>query len=246
MNRFSRSWERLFAGVGLSLLALDGPAVAADMPVKAPHIQAVFDWTGLYIGAHAGYSRGSSRAVLSDPALTTNSSIFSGTIGGVQAGYNYRLSSGLLFGVEADITFPNYLTSNSVVSLLATRQSDVTEQWDYVATARGREYAFAPHWSARLEYLYSRFERADIKFASGTQYATTLDFQSLRLGLNRKIDWPGSGNFLPASLADPESDRWEIHGQTTFLPQGYPAFHAPYSGPNSLTPAPQLQQTWSN
>jgi len=286
--------QSVFAGVGLSLLALDGSAVAADMPVKAPHIQAVFDWTGLYIGAHAGYSRGSSSAVLSDPALATNSSIFSGTIGGVQAGYNYRLRSGLLFGVEADITFPNYLTSNSVVSLLATPQSDVTEQWDYVATARGRvgyasgpwlayatgglafagerflnspangsdekvlntrlgwaaggglEYAFAPHWSARLEYLYSRFERADIRFPSGTQYTSTLDFQSLSLGLNRKIDWPGSGNFSPASLADPESDRWEIHGQGTFLPQGYPAFHAPYSGPNSLTPAPQLQQTWSN
>ena len=291
MNRCSRS---VFAGVGLSLFALDGPAGASDMPVKAPHIQAVFDWTGLYIGAHAGYSRGSSSAVLSDPATLAASNTFSGTIGGVQAGYNVLLSSGLLFGVEADITFPNYLTSNSVVSLLATAQSDVTEQWDYVATARGRvgyaagpwlayatgglafagerflnspangtdekilntrlgwsaggglEYAFAPHWSARLEYLYSRFERADIRFPSGTQYTTTLDFQSLRLGLNRKIDWPGSGDFSPASLADPESDRWEIHGQTTFLPQGYPAFHAPYSGPNSLTPAPQLQQTWSN
>jgi high affinity Mn2+ porin len=291
MNRCSRS---VFAGVGLSLFALDGPAGAADMPVKAPHIQAVFDWTGLYIGAHAGYSRGSSSAVLSDPATLAASNTFSGTIGGVQAGYNYRLRSGLLFGVEADITFPNYLTSNSVVSLLATAQSDLTEQWDFVATARGRvgyaagpwlayatgglawagerflnspangtdekvlntrlgwaagagiEYAFAPHWSARLEYLYSRFERADIRFPSGTQYTSTLDFQSLRVGLNRKIDWPGSGNFSPASLADPESDRWEIHGQTTFLPQGYPAFHAPYSGPNSLTPAPQLQQTWSN
>ncbi len=294
MNRCSRSWERVFAGVGLSLLMLDGPAVAADMPVKAPHIQSVFDWTGLYIGAHAGYSRGSSSAVLSDPALAMTSKAFSGMIGGVQAGYNVRLSSGLLLGVEADITFPNYLVSNSVVSSLATTQSAVTEQWDYVATARGRvgyaagpwlgyatgglawagerflnppavgsdekilhtrlgwaagggvEYAFAPHWSARLEYLYSRFERAGISFPSGTQYTSNLDFQSLRVGLNRKIDWPGSGNFSPASLIEPESDRWEIHGQSTFLPQGYPAFHAPYSGPNSLTPAPQIQETWSN
>jgi len=294
MNRCSRSWERVFAGVGLSLLMLDGPAVAADLPVKGPHIQSVFDWTGLYIGAHAGYSRGSSSAVLSDPALATTSNAFSGMIGGVQAGYNYRLPSGLLLGVEADITFPNYLTSNSVVSSLATAGSAVTEQWDYVATTRGRvgyaagpwlayatgglafagerflntpaigndekilhtrlgwaagggvEYAFAPHWSARLEYLYSRFERASISFPAGTQYASNLDFQSLRVGLNHKIDWPGSGNFSPASLTDPESDRWEIHGQTTFLPQGYPAFHAPYSGPNSLTPAPQIQETWSN
>ena len=295
MNRSSRSRGRIFAGAGLGLLVLDGPALAADMPLKAPPIQSVFDWTGFYIGAHTGYSRGSSNAVLSDPASTATRNSFGGAIGGVQAGYNVRLPSGMLLGVEADITFPNYLTSNSVVSSLATARSALTEQWDYVATARGRvgyatgpwlayatgglawagerflnspavgsdekilntrlgwaagggvEYAFAPHWSARLEYLYSRFEKADIAFPSGAHYTSTLDFQALRLGLNRKIDWPGSGNLTPKiSLTDPESDRWEIHGQTTFLPQGYPAFRAPYSGPNSLTPAPQLQETWSN
>jgi high affinity Mn2+ porin len=295
MNRSSRSRGRIFAGAGLGLLVLDGPALAADMPLKAPPIQSVFDWTGFYIGAHTGYSRGSSNAVLSDPASTATGNSFGGVIGGVQAGYNVRLPSGMLLGVEADITFPNYLTSNSVVSSLATARTALTEQWDYVGTARGRvgyatgpwltyatgglawagerflnspavgseekilntrlgwaagggvEYAFAPHWSARLEYLYSRFEKADIAFPSGAHYTSTLDFQALRLGLNRKIDWPGSGNLTPKiSPTDPESDRWEIHGQTTFLPQGYPAFRALYSGPNSLTPAPQLQETWSN
>ena len=297
MNRRSRSWASEFAGVGLSLLVLDYPAVAADvsMPVKAPHLQPVFDWTGFYIGAHAGFGRGSSSAVLTDPAPTTTSNSFDGMVGGVQAGYNYRLPSGILLGAEADISFPNYLTSNSVVSSLATARSAVTEQWDYMGTARGRvgyvagpwltyatgglawagerflnapaignsektlntrlgwaagggvEYAFAPHWSVRLEYLYSQFGKAEVRFPSGTQVGSTLDFQSLRVGLNRKIDWPGSGNFTPkTALTDPESDRWEIHGQTTFLPQGYPAFHAPYSGPNSLTPASQMQETWSN
>jgi high affinity Mn2+ porin len=295
MNRRGRSRKCEFAVVGLSLLALDGRAVAADMPVKAPVLKTVYDWTGLYIGAHAGFGRGSTGAVLSDPAAAPTSNVFDGMIGGVQAGYNIQLRSGIVLGVEADIAFPNYLTSNSIVSSLATARSDVTEQWDYAASARGRvgyasgrwlayatgglafagerflnspavgsdekilnvrlgwtagagiEYAFAPHWSARLEYLYSQFGRADIHFPSATQYTSSLDFQSLRVGLNRKVDWPGSGNFSPqTSLSDPESDRWEIHGQTTFLPQGYPAFHAPYSGPNSLTPAPQLQQTWSN
>ena len=120
MNRRSRSRRCVFAGVGLSLLALDGRADAADMPVKAPHIQSVFDWTGLYIGAHAGFGRGSSSAVLTDPAAAATGNTFDGMIGGVQAGYNYQLRSGMLLGVEADFTFPNYLTSNSVVSSLAT------------------------------------------------------------------------------------------------------------------------------
>jgi high affinity Mn2+ porin len=299
MKRCSRSWKGVFAGVALSMLALDSPAIAADipigMPVKAPHIQSVFDWTGLYIGAHAGFSRGSSSAVLTDPATTPTSNRFDGMIGGVQAGYNVQLPSGIVFGVEADFTFPNYLTSNSIVSSLATGRSDVTEQWDYVGTARGRvgyvagpwlayatgglawsgerflntsavggdekqlnvrlgwaagagvEYAFAPHWSLRLEYLYSQFGKADIRFPSATQYTSSLDFQSLRVGLNRKVDWPGSSNYTPTTpLTDPESDRWEIHGQMTYLPQGYPAFRAPYTGTNSLTPAPQAQATWSN
>jgi len=293
MNRRGRSPRWAFAG--LSLLACDGSALAADLPVKAPQLQTVYDWTGLYIGAHAGFSRGSSSAVLSDPTASATGNVFDGMIGGVQAGYNYRLRSGLLFGVEAGFTFPNYLTPNSVVSTLATARSGVVEQWDYVATARGRvgyaagpwltyatgglaltgerflnapavgndekvlntrlgwtagggvEYAFAPHWSARLEYLYAQFGKADIGFPSGTRYASTLDFQTLSVGLNRKIDWPGSPGYDPkGSLTDPESGRWEIHGQSTFLPEGYPAFHAPYSGPNSLTPAAQLQETWSN
>jgi len=299
MSRGSRCWKNLCAGAGLSLLAFDGRAQAADanIPLKASPAQSVFDWTGLYIGAHAAYGRGPTNAVLTDPFLVTTAtnSALGGMIGGVQAGYNVRLRSGLLFGVEADLTFPNYLTSNSIVALLATPGSSVVEKLDYVGTVRGRlgyasghwllyatggfgyaggrfvnsppvgdeekhlhvrvgwaagagvEYAFAPHWTARLEYLHSRFENANIRLASGTQYSSSLDFQSIRVGLNRKIDWPGSPGFSPkTSLSDPESDRWEIHGQTTYLPQGYPRFRALYTGPNSLTPAPQAQATWSN
>jgi high affinity Mn2+ porin len=279
------------------MLTLDSPAIAADvrLPVKAPHIQSVFDWTGFYIGAHAGFGRGSSSAVLSDPAITASSGSFGGVIGGVQAGYNVQLSSGIVLGAEADITFPNYLASNSIAALLATPRSDVVEQLDYAGSLRGRigyasghwlayatgglawagerfvntpaigseekelnvrlgwaagagvEYAFAPHWSLRLEYLYSRFEQADIRFPSATQISSSLDLQSIRVGLNRKFDGMGSSNFAPrTSLTDPESDRWEIHGQTTYLPQGYPRFRALYTGTNSLTPAPQAQATWSN
>ena len=296
MNRRRRSSRCLLAG-GLSLLALDSPARAADvrLPVKAPHLQSVFDWTGFYIGAHAGFGRGASSAVLTDPAITTSSGSFGGVIGGVQAGYNVQLSSGIVLGAEADITFPNYLASNSIAALLATPRSEVVEQLDYAGSLRGRigyasghwlayatgglawagerfvntpaigseekelnvrlgwaagagvEYAFAPHWSLRLEYLYSRFEQADIRFPSATQISSSLDLQSIRVGLNRKFDGMGSSNFAPrTSLTDPESDRWEIHGQTTYLPQGYPRFRAVYTGTNSLTPAPQAQATWSN
>jgi high affinity Mn2+ porin len=294
---FGRARWYALAGVGLSILAFDQSARAADAntSITSPSGQITFDWSGFYIGAHAGFGRGSSNAVLTDPIASATSNVFDGMIAGVQAGYSYWLSSGLLLGIEADISFPNYLNSNSIVSSIATARSDASEQWDYVATARGRigyaarswlyyatgglafagerfldpravgtgekvlntrlgwtagagvEYGFAPHWSVKLEYLYSQFQNASVTFPSGTQYASTQDFQSLRIGLNRKIDWSGSPLYNPETdPTDPESGRWEIHGQSTFLPQGYPAFHAPYSGPNSLTPASQLQETWSN
>jgi high affinity Mn2+ porin len=286
--------KRALAGLALGMLSLDG-AVAADIPLKAPRIQQVYDWTGLYFGAHAGFGRGHSNAVLSDPAIATTNNAFGGPIGGLQTGYNIQLPSRIVLGFEADVSFPNYIDGNSVISTLATAKSYVVEQMDFVGSARGRlgyaagpwlfyatgglaftgerylntpaigndekllrmrlgwaagggvEYAFAPHWSLRLEYLYSQFQNASVQFDSGAMHASTLNFQALRVGLNRKIDWPANGSPLQlASLVDPESNRWEIHGQTTYLPQGYPGFRALYTGPNSLTPAPQTQATWSN
>jgi high affinity Mn2+ porin len=286
------------AGAACGALALGSFAEAADLklPVKAPYAQPLFDWTGFYIGGHTGYGRGHSSSVLWDPVPTAQSGNFSGVIGGVQGGYNWRHASGLLVGVEADLTFPNYITSNSITSRIATPRNDFVEQWDYAGTLRGRlgyaqrhwlvyatgglayagerfinapdigvdekhigvrlgwaagagfEYAFAPHWTVRLEYLYSQFGRANVALSpSGVQYTSTLDLQQLRIGLNRKIDLPGSPVWSPKTdITDPESNRWEIHGQTTYLPQGYPSFRAPYSGTNSLAPSRQTQATFSN
>jgi high affinity Mn2+ porin len=282
---------RLLAGLALAALTFE--ARAADIPLKAPRPQPVFDWTGLYFGAHAGFGRGFSNATLSDPAVASTRNAFGGPVGGLQAGYNFQLPSGIVLGLEADATFPNYIHGNSVISMLATARSWVFDQMDFVGSVRGRagyaagpwlfyatgglafagerflntpadgndekrlnmrlgwsagvgaEVAFAPHWSLRLEYLYSQFQNATVQFASGAVPASSLNFQQLRVGLNRKIDWPAGSDPLTA-LVDPESERWEIHGQTTYLPQGYPAFRAPYSGPNSLTPAAQAKATWSN
>ena len=286
----------VLASLTASLLAPKEFARAADLPVvETARPMTAFDWTGLYIGAHAGFGGGRSAASLVDPAPTIGRNDFGGIIGGIQAGYNLRLPSGLLLGLEADISFPSYIDSNSIISTLASPRSDVTHQWDFIGSARGRigyaigpwlafasgglaftgerylnvlpsgdqeksldmrlgwaagaglEYAFAPHWSARLEYLYYRFDKAAVQFPSAAQYASTMDFQSIRIGLNRQIG--GSTAIADRhieTLADPESDRWELHGQTTYLGQGYPSFRAPYSGANSLGPTAQYQASWSN
>ena len=116
------------------------------------------------------------------------------------------------------------------------------------ALGAGVELAIAPGWTARLEYLYDRLGKVSGTFPSGTGYeSSTVDLNSLRVGLSRKLDWAGgtaSSRDAGGSWAiDPNS--WNVHGQLTFVEHGYPAFRSPYQGPNSLTGANQIQNTMS-
>ncbi|WP_216072749.1 hypothetical protein, partial [Acinetobacter baumannii] len=49
----------------------------------------------------------------------------------------------------------------------------------------------------------------------------------------------------PTRTRLPESDDWNVHAQTTFLPQGYGPIHSPYAGSNSLPGRGDLQATWT-
>ncbi|MFI4960767.1 MAG: outer membrane protein [Hyphomicrobiales bacterium] len=103
--------------IGLALLgsiALIGSAAAADMPVKMP-VKApivVYDpWVGLYAGVNIGYSWGNWSATNQQfvPPLgifnfesTTASPKVNGILGGVQAGYNWRVAPQWILGIEGD------------------------------------------------------------------------------------------------------------------------------------------------
>src|SRR5205823_745826 len=68
----------------------------------------------------------------------------------------------------------------------------------------------------------------------------------VKLGLNYQLGdrlWPLSAGSDAPKLK--ESTDWNVHAQTTFLPQGYPSFFAPYSGQNSLPGRGQIQATWT-
>jgi len=101
--------KSLFAGVSLVALGLALEVSAADLNVevvKAPVPALVWNWAGLYIGAHVGGAWGT--ADFSDPFGT---SVFGdkvrtpGFVGGGQVGYNWQsLGSSWVFGVEADIS----------------------------------------------------------------------------------------------------------------------------------------------
>jgi len=112
----------------------------------------------------------------------------------------------------------------------------------YVAGA-GVDYRLDQRWSARAEYLYTNLGLSGFAFASApARYDSQYDLHRFRLGLNYKFGEAGEST-------EKEEDRgpfsWELHGQTTFIYQGYPAFNALYSGPNSLPPEGQSRETWT-
>ncbi|RJF75887.1 carbohydrate porin [Rhodopseudomonas palustris] len=284
-----RSW---LAGAALGALVLPQTAAAADLLALKALPAPAYDWSGFYVGAHAGYLRGHSDATLLDPAFTAQASNGSGGVtAGAQAGYNWLTRSGVLLGLEADISFPSYLPANAVLSEFSGTPSQL-QHLDFYGSVRARlgiavgrwlpyvtgglayaheryltdpesdktlngrvgwvagaglEYGFTPHWSARIEYLYSDYQHASVALPGGGRYETALSLQTIRVGLNRRLDWLGGRDTVPfAAVADPESDRWEVHGQTTVVGQGYPSFRAPYSGANSLAPNSQFKSTWSS
>jgi len=288
-------FRTLLSAVGAALFNLSS-GIAADGPkIKPVNISAPFDWSGIYAGGHVGYSRGRAGTTLSDPAPLDASNSFGSLFGGVQLGWNYMLTPRTLLGVEADISFPNYLSADNVASSRTTARTDVAHEIDYIGTLRGRfgyatdrwliygtggfaftqgrflqtpgaaddqdkilrmltgwtlgggiETAIAPRWTARIEYFYTNFGTANVTFPSGTQYSSTFDIHTLRLGLNRKLD-SSIKETVGAKTDESGFDfrNWELHGQTTFIEQGYGAFRSPYLGINSLTPWAQARETWT-
>jgi high affinity Mn2+ porin len=109
----------------------------------------------------------------------------------------------------------------------------------------GVEFGVSGNWSAKLEYDYVDLSRQFYDFSGFGLPGVNVDprINLFKLGLNYHF------GDLPLKPSDkpllPESDVWNVHAQTTFLPQGYPAFPALYSGPYSLPPGGQLQATWT-
>ena len=100
----------------------------------------------------------------------------------------------------------------------------------------GVEYAFAPNWSANVEYLFTRYGSSSVMFPNaGLQFTSDFSLQQVRAGLNYRFGGGGT-NVTGGStgLPTPEMDLVNFHGQTTFVWQGYPAFRSPFAGTFSL------------
>ncbi len=167
-----------------------GRVAAADsgiMITKAPPTtapaSAAYDWTGIYIGGHLGYATGWSNWSATQGGGTApnlNGSLdffeaydgFEGTGSyalGLQAGYDYMFPSRLVLGVEADVSFPNTLSSSQAISSSLIGQASYQDQVEFSGTVRGR-VGYAPgNWlfyaTGGFAYSYDQFTRTQL---SGT------------------------------------------------------------------------------
>ena len=170
------------AGLALIAAAAGRPAEAADlsaMPVKAPRAPSAYDWSGFYLGGHFGYAAGPSdwsttsvggAAPFSGSLDVFNTfDIFKGTgsdFAGFQAGYTTMLPSRVVFGVEADASFPSVIAGTSALSSAAIGLATYSEQVEFSGTVRGR-IGYAPgNWliyaTGGLAWTYDQFTRAQV------------------------------------------------------------------------------------
>jgi high affinity Mn2+ porin len=304
-----RSAAHLRAGVAIAALLTAGGAGAADF---APPATGPFDTSGFYLGGHLGMASGGSAFTATQPGGAGSLigtvdqfrpfDFFTGegsNIGGFQFGYNAVHRSGLMLGLEADITFPGNMSGLSTFATPAIgtatyddkllmsgsvrgRIGYAVNHWLYYATAgfawaqdeltrtqindspfgtaggtietkfpvrlgwtagAGIEMPLVPHWTARVEYLYSAYDMSSVVFPlAGQRFDSNLATQQVRVGLNYQLGEAaakaGNGGVAPL-----EGDNWVVHGQTTFVSQFAPPFHAPYRGQNSLD-SNAGRQTW--
>src|SRR5262245_53151630 len=157
--------RRYLVSVAFIVLGLNDPATAADVvvkkPVKVSAAPKLYDWTGPYVGFHVGYGGGSFGPNTNPLPLqgVFLAHTVTGLIGGYQVGYNLQTASGVVLGVEADVTFP------SPVDFPALAPAPFNTTLNYVATARARlGYAVGdilPYATAGIAWGQSQLEIND-------------------------------------------------------------------------------------
>ncbi len=174
----------LLSGAALAVLALATPAFAADMPTRGPVYKAapaaaLFNWTGFYIGAHGGYGWGDFGGFNDDGGfgggqIGVNYQFAPNWVWGVEAdiagsgqkddflGANVKTdlfgTARLRLGYAVDRTL---VYGTGGLAWASTKFNDGASSdkqtnigWTIGA---GLEYAFAPNWTAKVEYLYADY-----------------------------------------------------------------------------------------
>ncbi len=199
----------------------------------------------IVIGAEADVSFASppDRPKLTPAPFNTTFDYF-GTVRG-RAGYAFGtllpyVTGGLAFGAT-------HIDLNDGADNIIAQKARAHFGW--VAGA-GVEFAVGGPWSGKIEYNYIDLGARTYGLADVPLPNANVDprVQTIKLGMNYHLwdtpVWSAKDSSLKR-MALPESQDWNIYGQTTFVTQGYPSFRSPYQGPQSLLPISQGRETWT-
>jgi high affinity Mn2+ porin len=202
MDRF------LLGSAALMTVALSDSARSADF--KGPGAVTAYDWSGFYLGADVGLASGRSNWSATQPGgPNMNGSLdffhtfgaFDGSgshFGGLHAGYNYVLPSRLMFGVEADVSFPSTLQGEQDLSSAFIGAANYNDTIELFGTVRGRIGYDISLWlyyvTGGFAWTYDQFTRTQLT-DSPTGSAPTGTVETSFLG---RIGWTvGAGAEAP-------------------------------------------------
>lgn len=165
---------------------LASPALAADLPVKAPAFAppAVYNWSGFYLGASAGavwnrseisYAANPLFFTAATPQLNADGSptlTEAGFTGGLLAGYNLQ-SGHFVYGLETDFQYTGGSPSQSITRAAApglTLGYTVSEsvKSDWLWTLRPRLGVTLGASMPSLLYVTGGLAVADVKFTQAS------------------------------------------------------------------------------
>ena len=198
--------------IAIAVALLATPAMAADLPTKAPAFAAApfngYNWNGFYVGANVGYQWGK--------VTNWGGGSPSGVAGGGQVGYNWQFNQ-IVFGGEADIqgssandTFAAWKFSNpwfgtvrgragySMNNILAyvtgglaygggrVDFAGMSESQTHLGwtVGGGIEVGLTQNWSAKAEYLYVRLDDRSYVL---TGVSNGFSQNVIRLGVNYRF-----------------------------------------------------------
>ena len=194
-----KAMKKFLGGVALAAF-LAAPAMAADLPARvpvkapAPVVFAMYNWSGFYIGAHAGYGRADVDFAFAGPPAVLGSHEASGFAGGLHTGFNWQ-SGRLVFGIEGALSWISGDGSSACAILtIVTCASEVdhfwraggrlgfaagqTGNWLFYVTGGYARIKFETHGLTALGALVNATDRhhAGVYFGAGIEYAVGPNF----------------------------------------------------------------------
>lgn len=212
------------------------PKLAVQPPVAQPSPPAEFDWTGFYIGAHAGlgYDHFAFKYAVDAPGAKffgTNGINGFGPLLGLQVGFNYQIPlgffpGGFVAGLEFDDSWTGIHGDTFASGVPPTNQGVATFGSRFLNYGSGR---------LRLGYAYGPFlVYATGGFAYGITKAyynlvTTAGFQSSGSSVDTRTGLPGHVGALGGGIEYAFMPNWTIRAEYFYvgINAHYEVFTAP-------------------